>query len=361
MLSPWSIAFTRSITLRSAITNASPTRDARMDATGYPVVDPCISFDWLSASLPVEAWQYSRAGASVIVDVHLLADRPGVVLRCRVNMSSRELARLRQHAHRASNHRRSASLIAAMVRLLAVCSSIVGGPDEARRAVIGARPRAHGVSRADTHRWLGVRLLGAEEAPELFHILADICRRAHLSRLPDLCYLPDPTRMNAYALNGPEGSTIILTEGLVRGMTLGEIAAILAHEVAHIRNDDSWTMGWAAALHHAIELTSLTSLAQLRARNGGAAGPSEVLLSAAPTIGRLFCLALSRLRELDADAAALEMTGDPLSLVAALDKLELHHTGFPAISAAASEDGMSFLRSHPLTSERVDTLLSLAY
>jgi heat shock protein HtpX len=284
------------------------------------------------------------------------------LLRCCIGASSQDLARLRQHARRAINQQRSAWLIAAMVLVLAASSSIVGGADGARRVVTGARPRARGFSLKDIHRWFGVRLLRAEEAPGLLHVLADICRRAHLSRLPDLYYLPDPNRMNAYALSGPEGSAIILTEGLMRAMTLGEIAGILAHEVAHIRNNDSWTMGWAAALCDAIELTSQTGLALLHIQNGGMIGPPQILLSAAPTIARLLWLALSRLRELDADAAALEWTGDPLSLVAALDKLERHHIGFPALPVRSIEDSpMSFLRSHPATWERVGTLLSLAY
>jgi heat shock protein HtpX len=44
--------------------------------------------------------------------------------------------------------------------------------------------------------------------------------------------------MNAYALGSPENGAIILTKGLLRGMTREEIAGILAHEVAHIRNND---------------------------------------------------------------------------------------------------------------------------
>jgi heat shock protein HtpX len=52
---------------------------------------------------------------------------------------------------------------------------------------------------------------------------------------------------------------------LLRGMTRDEIAGILAHEVAHIRNNDIWTMSWAAALHRSIEWTSLAGLALLRA------------------------------------------------------------------------------------------------
>jgi heat shock protein HtpX len=58
---------------------------------------------------------------------------------------------------------------------------------------------------------------------------------------------------------------------------------------------------------------------------------------------------------------ALELTGDWQALIAALGKLERHHTGFPVPSAAARDDGtMQLLRSHPATLERVIALLGLA-
>jgi heat shock protein HtpX len=89
--------------------------------------------------------------------------------------------------------------------------------------------------------------------------------------------------------------------------------------------------------------------------------PLAELLRAAPSIAQLLRLALSRTRELDADATALELTGDSQALIAALDKLERHHAGFPAQPVAAFEEGsMRLLRSHPATSERVGALLSLA-
>jgi heat shock protein HtpX len=198
--------------------------------------------------------------------------------------------------------------------------------------------------------------------PGLFHLLADVCRQARLSRLPDLYYLAAPGSMNAYALGGPDGSAIVLTEGLLRAMTLGEVAGILAHEVAHISNNDAWAMNWAAALHSAIEWTSSTGLALLRAQARPADQPLAALLHAAPTIGRLLGLALSRFRELDADATALEFTEDSHGLVAALDKLERHHTGAPVSRFGARDaNPMRFLRSHPATVERVGTLLSLAH
>jgi heat shock protein HtpX len=119
-------------------------------------------------------------------------------------------------------------------------------------------------------------------------------------------------------------------------------------------------MGWAAALHRAIEWTSLTGLALLRTQNHSTAAgrPLATLLSAAPTIGHLLGMALSRIRELDADATAVEFTGDSQGLIAALDKLERHHN---RAAVAPVEDGpVRLLRSHPATSERVGTLLGFA-
>jgi heat shock protein HtpX len=312
--------------------------------------------------------RFLRSGTAVILELHLPTDRAGVVLRCRIEASSQDLSQelwwLRRHAHRTVNHRSSTWAIAGMVLLLAACGWIVGGAEGARRAVSSGLPRSDSlvISQGAMYRWFGAHPLRPGEMPGLFHLLADVCSRARLPRLPDLYYLPTPGSMNAYALGGPEGSAIVLTEGLLRAMTLGEIGGILAHEVAHISNNDAWAMNWAAALHSAIERTSSTGLALLCTQGAPADQPFSALLKAAPALGRLLGLALSRFRELDADATALELTEDSHGLVAALDKLERHHTGAPVPRAAAREDNpMRFLRSHPATAERVGTLLSLAY
>jgi heat shock protein HtpX len=226
-------------------------------------------------------------------------------------------------------------------------------------------PRSGGpaISRESMYRWFGARLLQPAEMPGLFHILAAVCRRAGLARLPDLYHLAAPSSMNAYALGGPDNAAIVVTEGLLRGMTADEVAGILAHEVAHIRNNDAWAMNWACALHRAIEWIASTGLALAHTRDGiGPGRPLAALLAAAPALGQLLCLALSRTRELDADATALELTEDSYGLVAALDKLERHHTGAPTLACGAYQnDTMRFLRSHPATAERVDNLISLAH
>jgi heat shock protein HtpX len=85
-----------------------------------------------------------------------------------------------------------------------------------------------------------------------------------------------------------------------------------------------------------------------------------VLLRSASTISHLLCLALSRARELDADAFALELVDDPRALVAALDKLERHHTNSPFAFTPPSNNLIGYLRSHPATAERVSLIMSLA-
>jgi heat shock protein HtpX len=328
-----------------------------------PATWPYVSFALVpAADSRTQAPQMSRSDAGVI-DLHLPTDRPDIALRCRIAASSQDLLRLRRDIHRGANHRSSAWAIAGMVLVLAACGWIVEGAEGVRRAVNMPRTNATPISPESMYRWFGARLINPAEMPGLFNILADVCYRAQLRRLPNLYYVAAPSEMNAYALGSPDGAAIILTDGLLRGMTPDEITGILAHEVAHIRNNDAWAMSWVAALHQAIEWTSLTGLALLRTRNGGILGslPLAVLLNAAPAIGQLLGLALCRIRELDADATALELTGDLHGLVAALDKLERHHTGYPVRATAAVENSsMHLVRSHPATSERVGTLLSLA-
>jgi heat shock protein HtpX len=314
----------------------------------------------------MEMLRIARSGTGVSVEMHLPSGTPSVVLHCRIDMDSqdRQPSRVRRPADQTAN---SALAIAAMTLLLAVCGWVVGGTEGVHRALAGSTPRPGGsaISRETMHRWFGARLLSPAELPELFNVLVEVCSRARLSRLPDLYCVAARGDMNAYALGGPGDAAIVLTEGLLRGMTRGELVGILAHEVGHIRNNDAWTMSWAAALHRAIEWTSLTGLALLRAQRGGGMAhsqPSTALLSAAPMLARLLALSLSRTRELDADATALELTGDLQALIAALDKLERHHAGLPVLSLAAREDDpMRLLRSHPATSERVGALLGLAH
>ena len=338
---------------------------SRIEPHAIPGAGFPISFAMVPAAPHMEPARVSRSNDTISIELHLTTEWPGWALYCRIDGNPQELSSLRRQIHRDDNHRHSAWVIAAMVLLLALCGFIDGGAEGAQRAVAEGMPRP-GAAAVPRELWLrtfGARLLRPAEMPRLFLVLTEVCRRAQLSRLPDLYYVAAPAQMNAYAYGGPERSAIIVTEGLLRNMSLSEIAGILAHEVAHIRNQDAWAMDWAAALNRAIERVAAAVLAALRARGERTPGrPLASLLSAAPTLSRLLLLALSRIRELDADATALDLTGDSHAMVGALAKLERHHGGSAMPAADTFDDGpMRFLRSHPETSERVGTLLSLAH
>jgi heat shock protein HtpX len=287
------------------------------------------------------------------------------VLLCRFNISTHDPLQIRRLLGRAYNDRRTTHFTAGLILLLALCGWVIGGDEAAQSLVVGATPPREPTSlpsQEAMRQRFGASLLNPAAAPKLFAALREVSRRARLPQTPSLYVIPGRDQMNAYALGSPDASTITLTEGLLRGMHPAEITGIIAHEVAHICSSDGWTMSFAGALQQAI--TSVAPAGCLLAHARGAHSPLrslETLLACAPALARLLYLGLSRVRELDADALALQLTDDPRNLVAALAKLEHHHNGPAVLSAAVSgADVTRYLRSHPTTHDRVGMLLDLA-
>jgi heat shock protein HtpX len=283
-------------------------------------------------------------------------------LQVRIYAPARGTPHLQRHQHRHLNGQHSGLAIAGMLLLLAVCGWIVDGTDGARRAVAfgGLRQEDLVISPRLMARRFGAKLLNQADLPAIFARLHDICRRAQLARVPDLYYLPAPDSMNAYALGGPQRSAIVLTDGMLHRMSEDEVAGILAHEVAHISNNDRFAMDWATSLQRAVAITALAGLSAKR-NDTLANAALAAFLRSAPSIGQLLYLALSRSRELDADARALDLIDRPQALASALNKLEHFHTMLQAFPLQAVEDRIGrWLRSHPTTWERVGLLAQFA-
>jgi heat shock protein HtpX len=269
---------------------------------------------------------------------------------------------VRRQLHHALNEKCTGQLTAGLVLLLALCGWLNGGEDGARRAVIGGVssigpvPPSSDIMRA---RFNAYRLL-PEEAPHLGVVVETICRRADIGRVPEIYVLPGVHTMNAYALGGRDGAVITLTEGLLRGMTQDEVAAILAHEIAHIAYDDGSTMILAGSLQRAIGYAAWWGQrgTSMPLQHGSVA---SWVLSNAPAIGELLCLALSRIREYAADALALELIAEPRVLASALEKLERHHRWANGLAMEACETpDLSYLHSHPSTAQRISFVRSLS-
>jgi heat shock protein HtpX len=148
--------------------------------------------------------------------------------------------------------------------------------------------------------------------------------------MPKVCVVFDPAP-NAFATGQDEkSSTICVTTGLLALLDRDETQAVVAHEMAHIRNHDTLVMVLVSVLLGGVALLadwaqrSLFGARHLRRSGGGhalLAVPALLLVAFSPLISRLMAMAVSRQREYLADATAVEFTRNPLGLAHALEKI----------------------------------------
>lgn len=269
--------------------------------------------------------------------------------------------------HRALNRLHTLLLVAGSLALLAVTAwAIAGGVGVIYALIFGGISliAARRVSPAMVLRMYKAREVGPNRFPVGYRLVQDLAQRAGLDRAPTLYVVPS-RMMNAFAVGRPDRSAIAVTDALVRGMTTRELAGILAHEMTHIRNDDIKVMSLADVVSR---LTSTLSTVGIIAVLFNLSGffPTVPWLGilamiAAPTIGALLQLALSRTREFDADYGAAMLTGDPDGLSSALAKLEaVHRRRLEAMMLPTGRMAEpSMLRSHPPTDERIERLQAL--
>jgi heat shock protein HtpX len=205
-----------------------------------------------------------------------------------------------------------------------------------------------------------------EQLGEIIDVLAE---RAGLPTRPQLYVVPSMA-LNAFAAGKQDHAAIAITEGLLRQLTLREIAGVLAHEISHVRNNDLWVMGVADVFTRVTQSMSyiaifLAMLNVLGAFQGEqyASWWAIAFLYLAPMMSNLLQLGLSRAREYDADLEGAQLTGDPLGLASALKRIE-DHTGKVWEDVMLPAPGRrvvypSILRSHPTTEDRIRRLVAL--
>jgi heat shock protein HtpX len=210
--------------------------------------------------------------------------------------------------------------------------------------------------------------LTAAQAPELYRLLQQLAARAGLEQVPLLFYLPSDV-MNAFTTGSPRQAAIGLSDGLLRRMERRELAAVLAHELMHIVNQDIRMMAFADLTSRvtgffsmAGQILLLINLPLLLFTNTALPWGPILLLLLAPTISALVQLALSRSREYEADRGAAELSGDPLALASALTKMEGMQSRWleRILLPGPRIPDPSLLRTHPPTEERIRRLQQLA-
>jgi heat shock protein HtpX len=219
--------------------------------------------------------------------------------------------------------------------------------------------------------------LAREQAPELYDMVAKLSDRAGLP-MPKLFIAPSKSP-NAFATGrDPNHATVAVTEGILELLSPEELEGVIAHELTHVKNRDTLIQAVAGTLAGAI--TFLGRILTFGALYGPV-GPGNrrgnnplallFLIILAPISATLIQLAISRTREYAADQGSAEITGNPLALVSALEKLQatgqqvpIH--GNPAfsplliINPLSAEGLRSLFLTHPPTEDRIRRLQELA-
>lgn len=251
---------------------------------------------------------------------------------------------------------------------------------------------------------IGARQVTASTEPELVDRVTRLAQQVDLE--PPTVALAENQTPNAAAVEGPRGSTIIVTRGLLDSLEGDELDAVLAHEIAHLKNRDAtvMTVAWLLpTITYYLALATATVLYVLyrgmgmgaAGSRGGNRGMGRVLVVMTVTaivtiaISALFWMAsvlvhrtLSRYREYAADRGAAQITGKPIALANALRKLDEQMPEVPDRDLRALDGGGEalyvaplegraftdaqlvsteiFPETHPSTADRIEQLQEMA-
>lgn len=210
------------------------------------------------------------------------------------------------------------------------------------------------------------------EAPELHRMVEVLAQRAGIPK-PSVHIIDSPTP-NAFATGrSPAKGAVAVTTGILQALSRDELAGVMAHELAHIKNRDTLISSVAATIAGAISMVADMALWSMifgggdEEEGGGAGG--FVMLMLAPIAALIIQMAISRSREFAADAEGARILGDPQPLADALRKIEMSVKQRPMeVSPATSHlyivnpvfGGLAGLFStHPATEKRIAKLQEL--
>jgi heat shock protein HtpX len=206
----------------------------------------------------------------------------------------------------------------------------------------------------------GAKPVDRSSAPRFYAIVEQLAQRAQLP-MPRV-YIIDNPQPNAFATGrDPEHAAVAATTGLLNILDEREVAGVMAHELAHVKNRDTLIMTITATLAGAIGM--LANFAMFfRGGDGrnnplGAVGGILVMILA-PMAAMLVQFAISRTREYGADEGGAAISGDPLALASALAKLEQGARHVPNHAAEANPATAHLFIVNPLSGKGADNLFS---
>lgn len=199
----------------------------------------------------------------------------------------------------------------------------------------------------------------AKTAPEFYQMVSDLAQNAGLP-MPRV-YVIKNAQPNAFATGrNPDNAAVAASTGLLESLTEEEIAAVMAHELAHVQHRDTLTMTITATLAGAISMLGNFALFFGGNRNSNPLGFIGVLVAmiVAPFAAMLVQMTISRTREYSADRRGAEICGNPLWLASALRKISAGAGRIVNEDAERNPATAHMFIINPLNGQRMDSLFS---
>jgi heat shock protein HtpX len=256
---------------------------------------------------------------------------------------------------------RTAVLLAAMTALFGMVGFLLGGQQGMILALIfaaGTNLFAWYSSDKMVLRMHNAVEVNARTAPDLVNMVDELARNAGLP-MPKV-YLIQTDQPNAFATGrNPQNAAVAATTGLLQSLSREEVAGVMAHELAHIKNRDTLIMTITASIAGAIGMLSQFAFL-FRGNRDNSLGPLGVLVAiiVAPLAAGIVQMAISRTREYEADRIGAEICRQPLWLASALAKIQRAASRIDMNSAERNPASAHMFIINPLHAHARDKLFS---
>ncbi|MBA5778619.1 zinc metalloprotease HtpX [Stappia sp. F7233] len=261
------------------------------------------------------------------------------------------------------NYFRTALLLAAMTALFMGVGYLIGGQSGMMIALlIAAAMNLFSYWNADKMVLAMHHAVEVDErqAPEFYHLVRQLAERADLP-MPKVYIINNP-QPNAFATGrNPQNAAVAATTGLLDMLSMEEVAGVMAHELAHVKNHDTLIMTITATIAGAISmLANFAFFFGGNRENNNPFGFIGVIVAAivAPMAAMLVQMAISRTREYAADRMGAEICGQPMWLASALHKIANGAARIHNMDAERNPATAHMFIINPLSGERMDNLFS---